>query len=302
MKKIIHLYILNLLFSISLFSQKIIEMVEVNGIYQIPCKVNGVPMNFIFDTGASEVTISLTEAKFLLKQNLLNKEDFIDTINYQMANGDIIEGTKIILKSIDIDGIILENVNATIINKQNSPLLLGQSAISKLGKYTISENKLIINNSYIENDIKSDYLKEMEGIINWVNEMLTFYSYKDNKTKMNYHLTVLPTTGGYYAIMGLRKTSIMGIKTKEDIFLIPINNIKKIGVLKDEKNSKMYHLYFIGDTEHEDFITSSTTVGAFYTIQLNSAIFMNKLDERFTKVFNDLIKYDALLTKASQKY
>ena len=70
MKKIIILYILNIFFSNALFSQKIIEMVEVNGIYQIPCKVNGVPMNFIFDTGASEVTISLTEAKFLIKQKL----------------------------------------------------------------------------------------------------------------------------------------------------------------------------------------------------------------------------------------
>jgi clan AA aspartic protease (TIGR02281 family) len=296
MKKIIILYILNIFFSNALFSQKIIEMVEVNGIYQIPCKVNGVPMNFIFDTGASEVTISLTEAKFLIKQNLLNKEDFIDTVNYQMANGDIIEGTKIILKSIDIDGIILENVSATIINKQNSPLLLGQSAISKLGQYTISENNLII-----QNDIKSDYLKEMEGIIDWVNEMLSTSSYSGSEYKIDYYLKLVEVAGGSYAIGGMKKVTIKETE-KMDMFLIPINNINEVGVKKDSKNDGLYHLYFIGDSKHETFITGNSTTGIFYSLQLNSTIFMNKLDKRFTKVFNDLIKYDVLLTKESQKY
>ena len=45
-------------------------MKKINGVYQIPCKVNGIPMNFIFDTGATDVTISLVEAKFLIKQGL----------------------------------------------------------------------------------------------------------------------------------------------------------------------------------------------------------------------------------------
>ena len=296
MKNIIILLFFALLFSNSLFSQKIIEMVEVNGIYQIPCKVNGVPMNFIFDTGASDVTISLTEAKFLIKQKLLTKEDFIDTINFKIANGEIIEGTKIILKSIDIDGIILENVSATIINKQNSPLLLGQSAISKLGQYTINENNLII-----QNDIKSDYLKEMEGIIDWINEMLATSSYRDSKSKIDYYLKLVEVSGGSYAIGGMKKVTIKESE-KMDMFLIPINNINEVGVKKDSKNDSLYHLYFIGDSKHETFITGNSTTGIFYSIKLNSAIFMNKLDKRFTKVFNDLIKYDKLLTKETQKY
>jgi len=119
-------------------------MEKVNGIYEIPCKVNGIPMKFIFDTGASDVSISITEAKFLLKQGLLKKEDFIENVNYQIANGEIIEGSKINLKTIEIDGIILNNIPATVIYQQNAPLLLGQSAISKFGEYTILDNKLIV--------------------------------------------------------------------------------------------------------------------------------------------------------------
>ena len=37
-----------------------------NGLYLIPCTVNGVPLKFIFDTGASNVNISMAEALFLL--------------------------------------------------------------------------------------------------------------------------------------------------------------------------------------------------------------------------------------------
>lgn len=132
-----------LLFSISVLSQVTIEMKRIDGILQVPCKVNGIPMNFIFDTGATDVSISLTEAQFLIKQGLLTENDFLGKVNYQIANGDIVEGTQVNLKTIDIGGIILKNVRTSIMHQQNSPLLLGQSAISKLGTYTIKDNKLI---------------------------------------------------------------------------------------------------------------------------------------------------------------
>jgi clan AA aspartic protease (TIGR02281 family) len=148
MKKIIFGLLLTIFSFNNVNSQKIIEMEKVNGIYEIPCKVNGIPMKFIFDTGASDVSISITEAKFLLKQGLLKKEDFIENVNYQIANGDIIEGTKINLKTIEIDGIILNNISATVVYQQNAPLLFGQSAISKIGEYSINNNKLIIKNGF----------------------------------------------------------------------------------------------------------------------------------------------------------
>ena len=78
MRKIILLFIFIISFMNYAFSQKVIEMKYENGIYTIPCKVNGVPMKFIFDTGASDVSISLTEAKFLIKQGLLSdKEELV---------------------------------------------------------------------------------------------------------------------------------------------------------------------------------------------------------------------------------
>ena len=57
-------------------------------------------MFFIFDTGASIISISETEANFLWKQGKLTKEDIRGTANFSDANGDISEGTIIILKTV----------------------------------------------------------------------------------------------------------------------------------------------------------------------------------------------------------
>ncbi|MFZ4105338.1 aspartyl protease family protein [Flavobacterium sp.] len=63
-----------------------ITMLKDGGVYSVPCKVNGLPLKFIFDTGASDVSISLTEASFMLKNGYLNKEDIGENVYYSIAN------------------------------------------------------------------------------------------------------------------------------------------------------------------------------------------------------------------------
>lgn len=64
---------LSLISFIPCYSQTKIPLQKVGSLYYIPCKVNGLNMKFIFDSGASNVTISLTEALFMLKNNYLTK-------------------------------------------------------------------------------------------------------------------------------------------------------------------------------------------------------------------------------------
>lgn len=119
---------------------------EEGGTYLIPCKVNDVPMKFIFDTGASVVNISMTEALFLIKNGHIQKTDIKGVTYAQIANGDIIENTEIILRKIEIGGLVLQNVKASVSHNMTAPLLLGQSAIQKLGTIQLEGNKLIIKN------------------------------------------------------------------------------------------------------------------------------------------------------------
>ena len=121
-----------------------IKMTKVSGVYQIPCIVNGVKMNFIFDTGASNVCISLTEARFLAKNGYLEKEDYIGRSTSQIADGSVVENMEINLHSIEVGGVIITDVKAVVVNSTTAPLLLGQSALKKLGKIEIDGDSLFI--------------------------------------------------------------------------------------------------------------------------------------------------------------
>lgn len=118
-----------------------IKMTKRSGVYFIPCKINGSEMEFIFDTGASDITMSLTEALFLYKQGKLTDADFIGTQEYQIANGTIEEGTIVKLKTVEIGNRTLYSVQASILYNLQAPLLLGQSALNKFGKISIDYNK-----------------------------------------------------------------------------------------------------------------------------------------------------------------
>lgn len=111
------------------------------GTYEVPCKINELKLNLIFDTGATDITISKTEAEFMLKNGYLSKNDITGTSSYMIANGDIEIGTTIVFRKVDFGGLILKNVKASVIENKNAPLLFGQSALSKYGKITIDNEK-----------------------------------------------------------------------------------------------------------------------------------------------------------------
>lgn len=130
-----------------------------NGVYKVPCVVNGLRLKFVFDTGASNVCISLTEANLMLDNGYLDRKDIIGTGKSQIADGSIIENTKIILRELNINGIILRNIEAIVVNELKAPLLLGQSAIQKLGKIQIEGNEIVVLN--VKNNLSEVEIKEM---------------------------------------------------------------------------------------------------------------------------------------------
>ena len=138
---------------VSALGQIVIEMTPQGKVYSLPGKVNGLELNFIFDTGASDVYLSMTEAIFMLKNGYLTKNDFTGVSYSQIANGDIVENTTVVLREVEIGGIKLQNVTASISHNLDAPLLLGQSAIQKLSPIQLDGNKLIIQNG---KNFKSD--------------------------------------------------------------------------------------------------------------------------------------------------
>ena len=52
------------------YTEKVVEVpfTRHGGVTQVKCIVNGLPLHFIFDTGAADVTISRVEATFMFKK------------------------------------------------------------------------------------------------------------------------------------------------------------------------------------------------------------------------------------------
>ena len=129
-----------------------IQMEMYNGVYRIPCIVNGAKMKFIFDTGASNVCMSMAMAEYLYDNDFIKQEDIMGIGTSSVADGRIVDHIKLKLKDIQIEDLHIYDVEAVVIDGQNAPLLMGQSAIQKLGSIEINGSLLVIKNEMENND------------------------------------------------------------------------------------------------------------------------------------------------------
>lgn len=117
--------------------RNVLKMELQNGVKYVWIEINGIKLRFIFDTGASSICISPAEATVLYRQGTLSKTDILNTEYFQDATGKISEGTKVNLREVKIGDMILENVEALVIDNVNAPLLLGQTVLERFGSIEI---------------------------------------------------------------------------------------------------------------------------------------------------------------------
>ena len=186
-----------LLLSQFAMAQKVIQMQKENGVFKISCSVNGAKMKMIFDTGASAVSLSESMANFLYDNDYISKEDILGSGKTQTADGTIHNNVIISIKDIEISGLHLKDVKAIVLSSQNAPLLLGQTAIQKLGHISLNGDKLIIN------DYVGDYSdEELDEILD---QAFNDYENKNYHASMDGWKTYLDyrevTTYGYSIII-----------------------------------------------------------------------------------------------------
>lgn len=127
-------------------SMRVVEVpfTSANGVTKVDCTINGLPLNFIFDTGASDVTISQTEANFMFKNGYLSSKDIVGKQRYGTADGSVHVGTVFILNHINFGGLELTGVQASVVANQKAPLLLGQTVLKRLGKIEIDNERRVL--------------------------------------------------------------------------------------------------------------------------------------------------------------
>lgn len=121
-----------------------VPFVREDGICKVKCSINGLPLHFYFDTGASDVTLSMVEATFMMKNGYLSDKDVVGSQRYVDANGEVSVGTVVNLKSVAFGDLKLKNIRASVVRNQKAPLLLGQSVLGRLGKIEIDNSSRML--------------------------------------------------------------------------------------------------------------------------------------------------------------
>jgi clan AA aspartic protease (TIGR02281 family) len=249
MKKIILFFIVLISTTFASIADTIVEMEEYNGIYRVPCVVNGAKMKFIFDTGASNVCLSMTMAEYLFDNGYINSDDIIGTGTSSVADGRIVDHVVINIKDIEIGGHHLYNVEAVVIDGQNAPLLMGQSAIQKLGSIELNGALLTIKDDINNYD---DYIDQLcEDAENAYDNKL--YSRAAEKYGQLYSLDQLTDLGIYYYSWSLL-LSDNAKKAKE-----VLNKISSFKYFEDNK----YDIYRLLGHIHIDLKMYSEAINYF---------------------------------------
>ena len=137
-----------LLVSIPAISSDIFLKKE-GGIYRLPVKINRViTLDFILDSGASEVCIPADVAMTLLRAHTIEEADFLPGKSYTLADGSVVRSERFIIRELEMDGITISNVPA-MISPIRGDLLLGQSFLQRLDSWAIDNKRhaLVVGNS-----------------------------------------------------------------------------------------------------------------------------------------------------------
>jgi hypothetical protein len=108
-----------------------VKMVESGGIYHVPVVINDtLKLDFIVDSGATDVCIPADVALTLMRTGSIKKSDFIGTETYRLADGSAVSSRTFIIRSLTVGDRTVTDVRASIA-EVNGDLLLGQSFLSK---------------------------------------------------------------------------------------------------------------------------------------------------------------------------
>ena len=110
-----------------------------HGHFVLEAEIDGTPVRFLVDTGASDVVLSPRDAErlgFKLESLSFSK-------SYRTANGTV-RGAPVRLARVRVGPIVLEDVHASVNGAEMQRSLLGMSFLSRLGGYEVRGDRLIL--------------------------------------------------------------------------------------------------------------------------------------------------------------
>ena len=115
-----------------------------HGVFTVPVLINGtVQLEFLLDTGASDVVLPADVIRTLIRTGTLSQEDVIGVNKHVLADGSRGENLQLRLQEIRIGDRAVRDVTASSAPMQGIPLL-GQSFLSRFGSWTIDNRRQVL--------------------------------------------------------------------------------------------------------------------------------------------------------------
>jgi aspartyl protease family protein len=109
------------------------------GHFVIAAEVNGVPITFLVDTGASEIVLTMADARRLG----FDPQHLEFTQSFRTANGDV-QGAPVRLRELRVGQFSLYDLDASV-NAAPLPVsLLGMSFLDRLHGYQVKNGRLVL--------------------------------------------------------------------------------------------------------------------------------------------------------------
>ena len=116
-----------------------IPLQKKNGVFVLSMTVNdAVPVEFVLDSGATDVAIPADIVASLKRQNAIADSDFIGQQTYLLADGSQKIARTFRIRSLSLGAFHLNDVTGSV---SDGPALLGQSFLNRLGKWSIDNSK-----------------------------------------------------------------------------------------------------------------------------------------------------------------
>jgi peptidoglycan-associated lipoprotein len=122
--------------------ENIVEFtIGANGVQLIPCIVNNVSFNMAIDDKAKNNTFSYEDAQVFLKEGRISRNDFKENEKAIDKDGNIVEKSTLIIKSIKLGNSIVKNIEAVVMKNMKISLIIDKPTLSKFGEITIDKDK-----------------------------------------------------------------------------------------------------------------------------------------------------------------
>jgi clan AA aspartic protease (TIGR02281 family) len=114
-----------------------VQMQKQHGTYVVPVLINNaISINFMVDSGASDVAIPADVVTTLFRTGTLKEGDFLGSQTYVLADGSRVPSVRFRIRSLTVGTWMVENVTGSVSAVKGIPLL-GQSFLKRFGSWSI---------------------------------------------------------------------------------------------------------------------------------------------------------------------